>query len=282
MIDAQELDQEQSLVLMHYKEPLRRARGGYGYLGAIQILPDGTGIQCHICGKTFANLSMHIYGKHKMRVKDYKTKYQLAPETALVSESHRIKLKNSMIAWLKTLTPEEIQAWRAKQKLSGVKGARNRPKGQPKFTLESKNKQGTCPDQLLDRIRKVRKELGHTPSKKEFIKACGTTRYYRNILSTFGGYHNALKELKLTPKPAGVWNKYTDKEILDRLRQFHRTTRRVPTGSDARRGFIPRESTINSHFGSLVKARQLAGIKVGSLRGWAGKVNRKISTYNSL
>lgn len=250
------------LTLKHYKEPLIKVSSGYGYYGAISITMDGEKIQCHKCGKLFKNLSMHIFGHHKQKVSEYREEYQLARSTALVSEAERFRMKESFSKMLLEKYPTR-EAFLAHMKEIGKAGIKMRMTPQPKQSLETWNKRGTCPEQLIDKIKKVAEKLGRTPSLSEFITETGGQRYKHLIFKVYGSWKNALNVAKLKPRErvkeykSTRWSK---DELLDLLSLFAQENNKIPTETDAKRGLIPNSSTYKRHFGGIEKARELAGV----------------------
>lgn len=259
------IDKESGLVLYNYKEPLRKVRNGHGYMGALLLSQETGQMQCHICGKLFDVLSIHVFGSHKMTTRDYKEKFGLAYKTALISEKIREERKQTTLNWISRMSVEEKEAYKQKLKAQGKRGFLKRKSGQPSLTLETKNKRGVCPDQLVEKIKEIKNILGHTPSKNEFIVACGTQKYIHLIYKTFGSWTQGLKMAHLVPKKRsrdyGKGQRfYTDEELLEYLRNFAMEERKVPTTTDSRRGMIPETSLYVRHFGSLENARREAGV----------------------
>lgn len=265
------LTTENSLILKHYKEPLLALpkKVGFGYYGAISITLDEEKLQCHVCGELRSDLGRHVSNVH-MSVREYKDKFKLSPKTALLSEAERMRRKGRMLLIMAQWTPEKKKAFYAKARSKYLEWRKKNPHYfdtlRWKESLEKKNIKGTCPDQLLEKLREVTKELGHTPSRREFVVACKSQRYIHLIQSTFGSWTNALKRLGLTPKTTtngkGVARKFrTDEELLSSLLSYYEDTGRVPTSSDAKRGFIPNEEIYIRRFGGIKAARELAGVK---------------------
>ena len=249
------------LTIKNYKEPLKKIprKEGFGYYGTILVSKDGTLIQCHMCGKLFASLPGHIQRAHKTKVTDYKKTFDLAKSTALVSEMERYRMKQAMLNYIKTLTPQQQKERR--EKMRDI--FRKRGKFQPTISLETKNKRGTCPDQLLAKITEVAKKLKHTPSLGEFIDETGTQRFKFLIIKTFGSWKNALKMLKMSPKGShskGGRVKHTDQQLLEYLKIYTQENRKLPTATDCKRGLLPTYETYERHFETFENARQLAGV----------------------
>lgn len=258
------------LTLKNYKEPLLEVGpGGFGYLGAILMSLDGEKMQCHICGKLFGDVGTHSRQAHKVTVDEYKERFELARTTSLISESVRESRKNQMLLILSRMTFDQrkkirrnsaaaYRLWRFenKEKIASIRW---------NISLETKNKRGTCPDQLLEKIREVQKTLGKTPSKIEFIHETGTQRFVHLIYKTFGSYKKAVQMAGLPPAVSSCGKglkrkKYSDDELLEYLNIYHKEEGHIPTETDCRRGLIPASGVYKRHFGSLPKARELAGI----------------------
>jgi hypothetical protein len=108
----------------------------------------------------------------------------------------------------------------------------------------------------------VATNIGHTPSKAEFINECGTQRYVHLIYKVFGSWKEAILMMGMEPKePAkGGYRKYDDCELLEYLRQFAESNKKIPTATDFKRGLLPSFSTYTHRFGSIENARQEAGV----------------------
>lgn len=255
---------------MHYKEPLKPVprKWGVGYYGAIQVTLDGEKIQCHMCGKLFKNLSFHIRNVHFVNAKEYKSFFQLARTTALVSEAERNRLKeNAMRRW-QEMSPkqrQEVMRTRMEGLKKWWKENRNKDRKFGKHRLETDNKRGTCPDQLKDRLRKMAEKLGHTPSMRDFKKENNSSRWIGYINSTFGSFGKAIKAAGLVPKKKFVYkegkkNWYSDEELLDFISIFWQENGRVATETDFHRGYIPNPQIYRRRWGTIAAARDAAGI----------------------
>lgn len=255
------------LTFYNYKEPLKKVSNGFGYMGVLLGTIEGDQVQCHICGELFADMARHVIGAHKDVVEsahDYKTMFGLAYETALISESERDRRKlEGMRAW-KAMSVMQRTRLIAQRKRNFKKYLAERGARQPKITLETKNKRGTCPEQLLEKITACAKAIGHSPSKKDFIDYYGGQRFYHLIKATFGEWKRAIEkaglEVKKAEKRTSSRRKYSNDELLDTLSNFYQETGKIPSHTDARRGLIPDSTIYVRRFGSLPKARALAGI----------------------
>lgn len=261
----------EKLIFYNYKEPLKKVEGGYGYMGAILTTPDGAAIQCHICGKLYKSLSMHIFNNHEITVREYKEKYGLAYRTSLVSEQERTRMKEMTLEWLKNMSQTQKDAFKKRQSEGYKEYLKQKlDRKQPKLTLESKNRRGTCPDQLLAKLNEVAKSIGHSPSKREFIDYWQSQKYVHIIYATFGSWDKAKQMAGLSKSSSenmsGVKKiRHERDELLEYLNIFYKENGKVPTETDCRRGLIPDSGIYRKMFGSFPKAREEAGIleKVG-------------------
>lgn len=264
----------EGLTLMNYKEPLKSIpkSEGVGYYGALIGSLDGEKVQCHVCGEMFPCIQLHAYEKHKLRARDYKEKFQLAYSTALISEKQREIRKERQIEVIRRMTPEQRAEWRRK----GLEAYKKwmKEKHDPhakKQTLETKNKRGTCPDQLLDRIKKVKESLGHVPTLGEFMYETGGQRFKHLIIKTFGSWNKALVILgyqtnsssfeknPITKKTYKRWNK---EELIEYLKIFYQENGVPPSHTDFKRRLLPPEQAYIRNFGSMRTAKRLAEVPV--------------------
>lgn len=257
----------EELIFYNYKEPLTQIEEGkgYGYYGVLLSSKDETKVRCHICGELFDLLSGHIRQAHKMEVKKYKERYQLAYGTALISEKRRAILKQKTIEWLNSLSLEEQARMTKQRRKNWIKYLKGRTAHGRGITLETKNKRGTCPDQLIDKVKKVAEALGHSPSKNEFIDFYHSQKYVHIILKTFGTWNEVKRRAGLdllvtSSNGKAKKHKYTKQEIIDYMKLFYRENKRPPTTTDCNRGLLPHQTTIKRIFGSMQEARLASGI----------------------
>lgn len=257
---------DRNLTLHYYKEPLTKVKNGYGFIGCLLSTIEGDAVQCHICGELFIDLAKHVSQKHNITSVEYKDKFQLARKTALISENERMARKQRFLNYLKSLTEEEKREF----KIRARERYKNNHSRSRQISLETKNKRGTCPDQLLQKIKDVAKKIGHTPSKTEFINECDSQRYVHLIYKTFGSWTKALKLIGMEPKkPINTGNsdgynqynkKYSDEELLEYLVIFAQENNRKPTATDFRRGLLPPYYHYTRRWGGIENARLEAGV----------------------
>lgn len=260
----------------NYKEPFMDFEDGYGFLGALAYSEDQKKIQCHFCGQFFKAIRYsHIEKcegvkayekKHNVLIEncnDYKEAVGLNKSAVLVGEDTRLKLvarsqEPHRKAQRKDWFTEENKQKRRKKLVKA-----NKRRTGEKISIEKRNKFGTCPAQLLERITEVHEALGHTPSKREFYDYY-KGKYIGAIYQVYGSWVNAVEKAGYTPvsKQEGANYKYSDEELLQHLISFYERYGRLSTYSDHARGLLPSYDTYTTHFGGINKARRLAGLPV--------------------
>lgn len=254
------------MILGPYKEPLKEVKSGYGYYGALTFDTSGK-LQCHICGGTYDELGMHVR-IHDLNQKSYKEKFKLSPTTALISEDAREDRKRRCFALNASRTRESRRELMRKREAAFKRwyAAEGKDRlAQKRLSLESLNKRGICPDQLIELVQRAAKELGNTPTQDQFRGFYKSPRYDKPIFRTFGSWNGALKAAGLKSRarfsPKGIKQKrYTEDTLLDLLRGFYEENNIIPSASDCRRGFLPNYSAFTRVFGSFPEARRRAGL----------------------
>ena len=108
------MENNATLVLVNYKEPLIEVEKGFGYLGALRMTQDGTLMECHVCGQLYKDVGRHVNNAHNITATQYREKFQLARTTALVSEAEREERKRRAMKYFKSLTRDEWTQIRSK------------------------------------------------------------------------------------------------------------------------------------------------------------------------
>lgn len=255
---------QEDLVFAYYKEPLKEIpKGeGFGYYGALLQNKEGTKIQCHICGDLFPMIGNHLK-MHETNAKEYRTEFELAKTTALVSDVTREKMRIGYVNWVSRMSPKEHRIYIERMRNNAKALDNHRDGFKAGIRLETRNKRGTCPAQLLQKIVDVAFELERTPTKREFMDVVGGGKYMTPILKTYGTWSNAVALTGLAKaerKPEfRLQRRYSDEDLLEYLRNFSETNRRVPMTTDFRRGILPLAKTYYERFGNIENARKLAG-----------------------
>jgi hypothetical protein len=228
-----------------YKEPLAKVEDGFGYIGTIGKSKDGTKIQCHICGGMFSNLGSHANKKHHINARDYKRKFKLRAKTSLLAPT----LTEQYVRIAQAADSELIM-----KRLAALKMGRQTPRNpeRGRKTLEQKNIEGVCPDQLIQKIKDLSVILGHTPSLREFGKHYDGLR--GPVYRTFGSYVVAVKIAGLLPsKNRGRQTIYSKELIIDMIQRFEKRHNRRPYTSDLGRD-LPSQWTFKKYFGGFSAA----------------------------
>lgn len=251
------LPEDTEAVYVDYKEPLTKVKGGYGYLGVLCTNKTETHLQCHECGLFFRHLGAHVQRGHGIKADQYREKYQLRKTTGLVPRATHEAMKRRVenadsLTKLKRITG--LRKGAAKLEQMKREGYRKR---QP-YSLENKNKNGTCPAQLLDKIKLLAKDLGYTPSQLEFGKAY-KTGHIEAVYRTYGSWTNAVRIAGLKPKGQGRQPLYSQEILINIMRDYYDRYGRQPSYNDfvKTRG-VPSHTNLYKYFGSYSKAIQAA------------------------
>lgn len=244
------------VVFYNYKEPLKPYAEGFGYEGVIIFNKAKDKIQCHLCGKFYRALNNGHLGKiHGMTAGEYKKLLGLRQTAALVGEGTREKL----IHRLDTMP----QSWFDAKMVFMKKAQRTNPPSKfgHKLRLEHKNLRGTCPNQLLEKIKVLANKLKKAPTGEEFLKEYNG-KFMGSIRNTFGTYENAVRQAGLIPMREIRAQKYNALNLLNYLKIFYKIHKRSPTDSDFRRGILPDFNVYSKKFGSINRAKLLANIPI--------------------
>jgi len=248
---------ESQVMFYGYKEPLKKFAGGFGYQGVLTYSKDKDRVQCHICGRLYKNVGSHSKLTHGLTAREYKERTGLAQNTALVGEGTRALL---------IVAHKEIPSFsqRNKSKVDIRKhmkymSDKANKKGVKRWSLERRNKEGNCPDQLIDRILKLKDKLGRRPTAKEYAKEYGS---FQSIITVYGKWETALKFAGIPLHSTERSIKSSREFLLEHMREFYKKYKRTPRTSDMRRGLLPYHQIYCKVFGTLNRARQEAGIPV--------------------
>lgn len=208
--------------LINAKEPLMTFEGGYGFMGVLAHDGADDKVQCHFCGNWYGSLGAHLTREHNMSASEYKELVGLNTSTALISEKHREALIASGL-------DKRLQNLRAGGKMSEETKRKIRATLK-KNSMENKNRNNTCPEQLLTRLENRANELGRTPTTRELP-------FYEALCRTFGSYAEACRMANLkvrkngetvTPRP----QKYTQQQFIEVSEQIIYTYGRLPQAKD--------------------------------------------------
>lgn len=245
------------VLIQNYKEPLKPVAEvlgqGYGYMGTLITDKEKTKLQCHLCGKFFVMLNRHIR-LHNLQAYEYKKIFHLSPTTALIGEAMRERMSEGYLK-------RQLNGDNARKGLEAywqeVREGK-RPPQKHNRSLEWKNKNGSCPEQLLKKIKVLAEELGRTPSSNEFSRLSGSNAH--TVRTVYGSWGNALRLLGMTEGKPGFPPRHTEESVLQAIQDFYGIHGRIPRKSDFNRGYVCSTGTIRKLFGTTTKARELAGV----------------------
>ena len=237
------------VTLYNYKEPFMKFEEGFGFQGVLLMDGKTNNVQCHFCGEWFNYLPHHLHKEHNMTAEQYKKRVGLNMGSALISEQARQNLiAGNLDARIKNLRVNKKHTEATKEKIrKSVLDNANRS--------EFKNKIGTCPLQLIERLKALQEKLGKTPSVHE-------CNFKITVERVFGSWKEGLRRAGMKSNPSGVNFKhakytvfYESSQLVDLLVSFKKNKGRYPSLSDAKRGFLPSAATFKRHFGSWSKAK---------------------------
>lgn len=221
-----------------------KLEGGFGYQGALLMDGKTENLQCGLCGDWVIGLPHHLRREHSMSASAYKEKVGLMQNTALISEKTReLMVRNGLS--MERRKSNLIPGGGGMTEAARLKMKRSRSKKRREF----QNIMGTCPDQLIDRLRKLKEKLGRTPKQ-------GECTFEGTLVRTFGSWKEAVFRAGIDYHVPGKNRRYnrTNEMLLRELAIFCETNQRRPTRSDATRKIFPYQDTYRHRFGSMAKA----------------------------
>jgi alkylated DNA nucleotide flippase Atl1 len=209
--------------LYDYKSPFMAYEGGYGFQGVLLFDGKTDKIQCHLCGAWEKSLQHHLKREHALNVSTYKDRVGLSQTTALISESTREKLIAHNIG-------KRIQNLQNRKGKSHSTETREKIRETlKKNSMELKNKRGTCPLQLLTRLKAVYEKVG----EEDFTTDC--VPFYEALIKTYGTFAEACRRAGVPCKARNVppsRMKYTKESIVEWVREFINQNGRAPKEKD--------------------------------------------------
>lgn len=244
--------------LRPYKEPLLPVEGGFGFYGAIAQNKEKTHIQCHICGFFFPSVGAHANKIHGVDGKEYRETYQLSRTTSLASDTVQAVYRAATLNQAEATKEKRVALFK-----SMSREFRQQQQHGTKKSLERKNKEGRCPDQLIDKIVRLAEKIKRTPRKRDFIAEYGEG-FWHSVYDTYGGWNNAVRIAGMQPSNVGGAHRvtYDYETVVDLVREFYRVEGRVPRATDIGKGIIPSKQVIRRLFGGVIEMRKAAGFEL--------------------
>jgi len=206
------------VTLYNYKEPFMPFSNGYGYEGVLLFDGQSDKIQCHFCGDWFEAMGNHLHREHNMLASAYKEKVGLRQTTALVSETLRAKMiANGLDKRLQNLRAGGKKTQEVKDKI------RNTMKN---VVRETENETGTCPKQLIDRLKKLAAKLGRTPTERE-------CHFKESLQRVYGTFKEACLVAGIEYRVSGKTintrqSKYTKEMLVNWVRNYWINNKKFP------------------------------------------------------
>lgn len=238
------------LVYTPYKDPLTEVKKGYGFLGALARTSDGERLQCHICGGLFVHLGIHVSKKHGLGRKEYAIRFQLAGNTRLIGDNYRTQKAQEFGQLEAKVLLQRLENLRKGWEASGRKTYWGK-------SLEQKNKEGVCPDQLIQKIQQLAALQGSTPSLRQFRE------HYKGLVKitydTFGSWSTAVQVAGLEEAARGRSPQYTKPILIDMIQRFQKVHGRRPYSNNLGRE-LPSQWVFTRYFGNFSSALKEAKI----------------------
>lgn len=233
---------------MHdYAEKRPYVRSGRSLRGALELDPSQSGVKCHECGAYKTNLGGHVKSCSGLSPRDYKLKHGLRLSFGLLAPVERSKLATRAA---------HLQPYR----MTGVLPTTPGPRIHVGTYHEWRNEKGLCPAQLLEKIRKIAEDLGHTPTQREIIEFREFIGVWPSSLARALGvssYNEAMRVCGFEPNH--IVRKHSKDILIELLRDARIALCRVPTAADCRPPLLPSVAVFQGHFGSWLAALDAAG-----------------------
>ena len=241
-------------VLDGYKLPIKKIPNGRGYYGVVIRSKDGEYVRSYCDGLFYKALNTDHAKKFGFEnLKDYKKKFGISPTTPLCGVSRQKMMQERAMKWFNTYGASELAENRAKAIQS------NKDRKGEKVALEVRNKRGTCPDQLLDKIKQLAKKLGRTPTPHDF-RLEYNKKFFMLFYYYFGSWKKAVEMAGFVPESIAHPHGYTAEELLARLRTFVEVKGYTPMWKDFGGDILPDCHCYYRKWRTLNAARMNAGI----------------------
>lgn len=241
-------------ILDGYKEPIRKVKNGYGYYGVVIRSKDRERVMSMKDGKFYTAINnAHVNKFGFKNVDEYKKTFGIATTTPLCGISRSRLMQEKGIKYFERVGASKLKLNRE----LGIKANKNR--AGTRMPLEIRNKRGTCPDQLLDKISSLQKKLKAVPSTGDFRQEYGT--HYLGLLSYyFGSWVNAVKLAGFIPKSISYPQGFTTEELLERVRIFFENHGYTPLSRHFGTDVLPCARVYRKHWKTLNAVRLNAGV----------------------
>ena len=239
-------------------EPYMENNNRIGVKGAVLYNELEDKIQCSRCGKWFEHLQAHVRIRHKETLGHYKAHFGINQQTPICSKrvsKMRSKIAEEKLSRYKFNKGHNIIPSRSSEK------RRLELSKMAKQSAQTKNKHGLCDAQIAARLVVVRDMVGRERIEDITSKDLSHSdiNLYQAIRNRFGTFKKACNKLGI--EYIGQ-DKYSDSEMIAKLRNFVITKKRLPkTKSDLNaKNYMPTYDAYKSHFDSWQRAKMMAGL----------------------
>lgn len=237
-------------------EPYMENNGRYGYKGVVLYDELEDKLQCSICGEWYGHLTAHTWQAHDVGAEEYREQNSLLKKVSLVNKNISRKMSANGKRNIKKGKTGIFTIFNKRGRLGGdtgkwVKKSHN--------SIQHKNRYGLCDAQILHRLNVVCNIVGKNSVEEltNFDISKYDSKLYASVSRRLGKRKNFcekynIKYLGNSPQTL------KDDELIARLRTFVIDNRRLPEWKDLK-GVVG-VGTIIDHFGSLRRAKMMAGL----------------------
>jgi hypothetical protein len=217
------------------------------------IEDEEQGLRCPIvgCSAWRHSLARHLETAHGISADELKEALALPRSVGLVSSMSQARLSARAV-------PSTAYRVGKKRKGQATKRGGRKNRGR-RLAMGIRNARQTCAAQLQDRIKRIAKDNGHTPTAREAIMAMGYATF-RAAIRVFGSWNQALLSVEL-PVRRRVAHRLTRQIIVATWAAFHRENNRFPTLREA-----------SSGIGSPIVPSATATLRVLRMKHWSSVV----------
>jgi hypothetical protein len=192
-----------------YIPPFERVENGFGFHGL--LVEDSTSgkLQCHICGRWFEQMSIHLKNIHSLNCKEYKIKFGLLQSTALKSKKMRLA-QSKIMQKLRRKNKSNNFVFKRKNKFSGNR--KNLSKA-----LEHRNRFGVCDLQIMQKVIDLYKKLGKTPTLTDLSNEYGFS-FVTTISKRYSSYIKYCYSIGLNPNYSNFNPKYSKQYFINKFK----------------------------------------------------------------
>lgn len=170
----------------------------YGFLGVVLQTHDGSAVQCNECGQWGRTIHPKHLATHDLTPLSYKLKYSIGRLQVLSCDQYR---EEKRVACIERKSYLNLSPFTKEQRKKGIKAVLKIRNGKTNGSMTRRNKTGSCPLQLMKRVRDYIHENHELPTQAKEENLIGLLKYY------YGSRNIAFEEWGLpTVEKVGHWN----------------------------------------------------------------------------